>query len=98
MLRPLVVTSALAEGALAGDRRAVARALSVVERGDAQARTLIGELFPRTGRAHLVGVSGAGGVGKSSLIARLIGEWRARGRTVGVVAVDPTSALSGGAL
>ncbi|HZR00636.1 MAG TPA: methylmalonyl Co-A mutase-associated GTPase MeaB [Chloroflexota bacterium] len=81
-----------------GDRRAVARALSVVERADTSSRALIALLFPRTGRAHLVGVTGVGGVGKSSLIARLVTEWRRRGKRVGVVAVDPTSAATGGAL
>src|SRR2546425_453121 len=90
--------ASLADRVIAGDRRAIARALSVVERGDEPARALVGALFPRTGRAHLVGLTGAGGVGKSTLIAALIAEWRRRDRTVGVVAVDPTSALTGGAL
>src|SRR5438094_923972 len=94
----LITRHSLPERVVAGDRRAIARALSVVERGDAAATALIGALFPHTGRAHLVGVTGAGGVGKSSLIAALIGQWRRLGRSVGVVAVDPTSALSGGAL
>ena len=80
------------------DRRAVARALSTVERGGAPARDLIASIFPKTGRAHLVGVTGSAGAGKSSLIAALAAEWRKRGRTVGVIAVDPTSAASGGAL
>jgi LAO/AO transport system kinase len=93
-----VGAEALAERVLAGERRALARAITLVERGDAGARELIRALFPRTGRAHLVGVTGSGGAGKSSLIAGLAGEWRRRGRTVGVVAVDPTSAGSGGAL
>ncbi|HEY3083055.1 MAG TPA: methylmalonyl Co-A mutase-associated GTPase MeaB [Chloroflexota bacterium] len=88
----------LAERVLAGERPAVARAITLVERGDAAARALIGALFPRTGRAHLIGLTGGGGAGKSSLIAALAAEWRKRGRTVGVVAVDPTSAGSGGAL
>jgi LAO/AO transport system kinase len=93
-----VASEPLAERVLAGERRAVARALSLVERGGDDGRELVGALFPRTGRAHLVGVTGVGGVGKSSLIARLTGEWRRRDRRVGVVAVDPTSAATGGAL
>jgi LAO/AO transport system kinase len=83
---------------LAGERRAVSRALSVVERGGADAEALIARLFARTGRAHLVGVTGSGGAGKSSLLAALAAAWRTRGRTVGIVAVDPTSAASGGAV
>lgn len=85
----------LAERVLGGDRRAIARALSAVERGDP---ALIARLFPHTGRAHLVGLTGVGGVGKSSLIARLAAESRRRDRTVAIVAVDPTSASTGGAL
>jgi LAO/AO transport system kinase len=83
---------------LAGERRAVARALSVVERGGADAEALIARIFERTGRAHVVGVTGSGGAGKSALLAALAAAWRKRGRTVGIVAVDPTSAASGGAL
>jgi LAO/AO transport system kinase len=93
-----VAAEALAGRVLAGERGAVARAITLVERGDADGRALIGALFARTGRAHLVGVTGSGGAGKSSLIAGLAAELRRRGRTVGVVAVDPTSAASGGAL
>jgi LAO/AO transport system kinase len=80
------------------DRRAIARALTTVERGGPDAHTLIASIFPKTGRAHLIGVTGSAGAGKSSLIAALASEWRKRNRTVGVVAVDPTSASSGGAL
>jgi LAO/AO transport system kinase len=93
-----VAIEALAGRVLAGERSAVARAITLVERGDAAGRDLIGALFPSTGRAHLVGLTGSGGAGKSSLIAALAAEWRRRGRSVGVVAVDPTSAGSGGAL
>jgi LAO/AO transport system kinase len=62
------------------------------------ARAALRELFPRTGRAWVVGLTGAPGAGKSSLTDRLIGHWRAAGKTVGVVAVDPTSPFSGGAI
>jgi LAO/AO transport system kinase len=91
-------TRDLAARVRAGDRRALARALSIVERADASSQALISLLFPHTGRAHLIGVTGVGGVGKSSLIARLVVEWRRRGKRVGIVAVDPTSAATGGAL
>ncbi len=80
----------------AGDRRAVARALSAVERspgGD-----LAAGLYRHTGRAHVVGVTGPPGAGKSTLVAALTQAWRAAGRTVGVVAVDPSSPYTGGAL
>jgi LAO/AO transport system kinase len=88
----------LADRVLSADRRSIARALSAVERADDAARALVAALYPHTGRAHLVGVTGSGGAGKSTLIAALAAEWRRRNRTVGVVAVDPTSAASGGAL
>jgi LAO/AO transport system kinase len=93
-----VGTDGLAERLLRGDRRAIARALSLVERGGEEGQALIGAVFARTGRAHLVGITGVGGVGKSSLIARLTTYWRELGRQVAVVAVDPTSAATGGAL
>lgn len=95
---PIPDATSLAGLVLGGDRRAIARALTSVERGDAAARSLVKEIFPHTGRAHLIGVTGSAGVGKSSLIAALTAEWRRRDRTVGVVAVDPTSSVTGGAL
>jgi len=82
----------------AGETRALARAISLVEDGDPAARELVRLLFPRTGRAHVVGFTGAPGVGKSSLISALIAQVRARDLTAGVVSVDPTSAFSQGAL
>jgi LAO/AO transport system kinase len=88
----------LAERVLAGDPRAVARAISLVEDEAADAAPLVRELFPKTGRAYLVGVTGPPGAGKSTLVDRLIAAWRAAGRTVGVVAVDPTSPFTGGAI
>jgi LAO/AO transport system kinase len=90
---------ALVEGVRAGQRRAVARLLTRVEDGsEEQLREAIRLLHPDTGRAQLVGVTGSPGVGKSTLTSALIGEWRQRGRTVAVVAVDPSSPFSGGAL
>ena len=88
----------LADGVVAGDRLAVARAISIVERETPESAALIGALFPRTGRAQVVGLTGAPGVGKSTLADRLTTVWRAAGRTVGVLAVDPTSPFSGGAI
>jgi len=88
----------LTAGVRAGDRRALARAISLVENGDPLAYPLVRELYPETGRAAVIGVTGPPGVGKSSLIAALVGHLRPLGRTVGVVSVDPSSPFSRGAL
>jgi LAO/AO transport system kinase len=81
-----------------GDRRALARAISLVENGDPLAYPLVRELYPETGNAAVIGVTGPPGVGKSSLIAALVEHVRPEGRTVGVVSVDPSSPFSRGAL
>jgi LAO/AO transport system kinase len=88
----------LAEGAIAGDRRALARLLTAVENRTAVAETALRRLHPAAGAAHLVGITGAPGAGKSTLVAALIGEIRGSGRTVAVIAVDPSSPITGGAL
>jgi LAO/AO transport system kinase len=78
--------------------RAVARAVSVVEDGRPEAPALLGALFPHAGRALVLGVTGPPGAGKSTLVDRIAAHLRAQGRTVGIVAVDPTSPFSGGAI
>ena len=88
----------LAARVLAGDPRAAARAISLVEDESPAGAALVRDIFSHTGRAYLTGVTGAPGAGKSTLVDRLIGELRRSGRTVGVVAVDPTSPFSGGAI
>ena len=88
----------LAVRVVAGDQRAIARAISVVEDETAEAAPLLGPLFGRAGRARVVGLTGAPGVGKSTLVDRLTGEWRGAGRRVGIIAVDPTSPFTGGAV
>jgi LAO/AO transport system kinase len=88
----------LVEQLLAGERRALARALTHVESGGERARELLSALYPHSGQAHIVGVTGAPGAGKSSLVNALTRVLRERGRTVAIVAVDPTSPFTGGAL
>jgi LAO/AO transport system kinase len=88
----------LVEGVRGADRRALARAISLVEDGDPLAYPLVRELYPETGNAAVIGVTGPPGVGKSSLIAALVSHVRDHGRTVGVVSVDPSSPFSRGAL
>jgi LAO/AO transport system kinase len=89
---------ALLEGVRGGDRRALARAITLVESSDPIAYELIRELYPDTGRAYSVGVTGPPGVGKSSLLSGLVRHVRARGDTVGVISVDPSSPFTKGAL
>jgi LAO/AO transport system kinase len=83
---------------LAGERSAVARTISQVERGERDANTLSAALAPHLGRAHVLGITGAPGAGKSTLVHALLGEMLSRGRRVAVVAVDPSSPISGGAV
>ncbi|MGK2851019.1 MAG: methylmalonyl Co-A mutase-associated GTPase MeaB [Candidatus Limnocylindrales bacterium] len=89
---------ALAEAAVAGDRLALARVLTAVENRTPIAEAALRELYPRAGGAHLVGITGPPGAGKSTLVAALLAEVRAAGRPVAVVAVDPSSPITGGAL
>jgi len=88
----------LAERVLQGEPRAVARAISLVENEAAEGRDLVRRIFAKTGRAYLIGVTGAPGAGKSTLVDGLVNRWRRDGKTVGVIAVDPTSPYSGGAM
>lgn len=83
---------------LSGDRLALARAISLVEEGGGAARELLAGIFPHTGRGHLIGITGAPGTGKSTLVTGLVQAYRAAGQTVAVLAVDPSSPFTGGAL
>src|SRR5712664_3336978 len=82
----------------AGDQNAVARAISKVEDGAADAAELMKKVFPRTGRALIIGITGAPGAGKSSLVDKLAALYRRRGERVGIIAVDPSSPFTGGAI
>ena len=93
-----VAVGELVEGVVASDRRAVARAISVVEDGSAQAAELVAALYPCTGSAVVAGFTGPPGVGKSSLLAALVAHLRRDEQTVGVVSVDPSSPFTQGAV
>ena len=82
---------------LTGDRRAIARLITIIENDGAKAQKALAALYPHTGRAHIVGVTGAPGTGKSTLVNELAKVYRRRDRTVGIIAVDPSSPFSGGA-
>ena len=88
----------LVAGVTHGDRRALSRALSHVEADSATGRAVLAALYPRTGHAQTVGVTGSAGTGKSTLVGALAREQRRRGRTVGIIAVDPSSPFSHGAI
>lgn len=95
---PVARARELADAAVAGDRRALARLLTAVENRTPVAEAALRMLYPNAGSAHLVGITGPPGAGKSTLVSALIAEVRARGRSVGVIAVDPSSPITGGAL
>jgi LAO/AO transport system kinase len=88
----------LAESVLNGDRLALARLLTQVENGSPEARLALADLFPRTGRTHLIGITGAPGTGKSSLVNQLALHYRKQEKRVAIVAVDPSSPFTGGAV
>ena len=88
----------LAEGVRAGDYRSLAKAISLVERADPSAEKLLAELYASTGKARIVGITGSPGAGKSTLVAALAKFYRRQDKRIGIVAVDPTSPFSGGAI
>src|ERR1051326_5271446 len=92
------MNGALLDRVVAGDRRAIARAISTVEDDASSAAVLMKQIFPRTGRALVIGITGAPGAGKSSLVDKLAAFYRAKGERVGIIAVDPSSPFSGGAI
>ena len=98
MTGPAERGEALARQAREGDRRALARLLTEVENGTRAAEAALRVLYPLAGEGHFVGVTGAPGSGKSTLVAALVGEARTTGRAVAVLAVDPSSPITGGAI
>jgi len=90
--------ASLSQKILAGDKRSIGRAISSVEDASEGATTLLREIFPHTGKARVIGITGAPGAGKSTLVDRLAAYYRARDERVGIIAVDPSSPFTGGAL
>ena len=95
---PEKTTDSLAERLVGGDKRALARAISLVENHDPEGDRLVAELFPRTGEARIVGLTGPPGVGKSTLIGAICAELRKADREVGVLSIDPSSPFTHGAV
>jgi LAO/AO transport system kinase len=88
----------ITDGVAAGRNRALAQAISLVESHDPRAATLLAELSPKTGRARIIGITGSPGAGKSTLVAAMAKHYRAQQKRVGIIAVDPTSPFTGGAI
>jgi LAO/AO transport system kinase len=97
-IRARAAVETLVEGVLSGERLTLSRAISRVENQEADAAALLTALYPYSGKAHIVGVTGAPGTGKSTLVTALAQSYRSAGMTVGIVAIDPTSPFTGGAL
>ncbi|UCE29135.1 MAG: methylmalonyl Co-A mutase-associated GTPase MeaB [Candidatus Bathyarchaeota archaeon] len=87
----------LVEGVLKGDRRSIARTITLIENNPSEARKVISKLYSHTGKAQIIGITGPTGSGKSTLIERLVKELRRKGKSVGIIAVDPSSPFTGGA-
>ena len=90
-------TEEIVKSVLSGDRRSIAKAITIIENNEPEAKEIIASIYPHTGKAHVIGLTGPGGSGKSTLIGKIVREYRRMGKKVGVVAVDPTSPFTGGA-
>jgi len=87
----------LVQGILAGEKRSIARAITIIENNGEKAQKIISAIYPYTGKAYVIGITGPAGSGKSTLIEKIVKKLRENGKSVGVVAVDPTSPFTGGA-
>ncbi len=90
--------SKLVNGILEGNQRIIAKAISMIENQENGSTEILKKIFPKTGRARVIGVTGAPGTGKSTIVDQMISIWRKQGKKIGVIAVDPTSPFSGGAI
>ena len=90
--------NSLLERAAAGDVRAVGRLITLVEAVSSDTKDIMKSVYPMTGRAHVIGITGSPGAGKSSFVNRLIARFRSEGKKVGVIAIDPSSPFTGGAI
>lgn len=97
-MKKVMDTQALLTAGQQGDKRATARLISAIERGGDEAAATLAALWPHTGKAKIIGVTGPPGAGKSTMTDKLAKYWRSKGLKVGIVAVDPTSPFSGGAI
>ncbi|MEK6570049.1 MAG: nucleoside-triphosphatase, partial [Bacteroidota bacterium] len=97
-MRSITSENDLLEKVLDGDRFSVARAISIVENENPEARGILSSVFPYTGKAYRVGITGPPGAGKSTIANKLARFYRNENRRVGIIAVDPTSPFTGGAL
>ncbi len=88
----------ISKNVLKGDQRSIARLITLTENNDPAAATAMKDIHPHTGKAHVIGITGVMGSGKSTLICELTRQYRKNGKTVGIIAIDPTSPFSGGAL
>src|SRR5215813_2639092 len=95
---PRVSSLDLVDAVCAGEGRAIARMLSRAESGTAEARAALDLIYQRAGRAHVVGITGVPGSGKSTLVAKLAAQFRLSNRKVGIIAIDPSSPFSGGSI
>jgi LAO/AO transport system kinase len=93
----LTIIEQLVNGIFAGDRRSIAKAITIIENDQTEAPKLIAKIYSHTGKAYIIGLTGPGGAGKSTLAEKIVRGYRKRGETVGIVAVDPSSPFTGGA-
>jgi len=95
--KPLTKIEEILQGILTGNKRSIAKAITLIENATPESKKLIAKIYPHTGKAHIIGITGPSGSGKSTLIEKIVREYRQNGKKVGVIAVDPTSPFTGGA-